>query len=527
MSSPALSITGVSKSFDGSQVLHDVSLSIDRGEVHALLGHNGSGKSTLIKILAGVYTPDGSTAEIRIGGRPLPATSPADAYRLGLRFVHQNIAVVNEMGAADNLALGDRFQRRFGPVIDWPAQREAARRTLQTFNAADRTDPEMPLGSAAALTRARFAIARAMRDLHDGGILVLDEPTAALAATEIEDLFASIRELAASGASVLYVTHKLSEVYAIADNLTVLRDGHVITNDRVANVPMGQLVDLLAGDADDEHREAGTAVSPSSADSASGVSRERFLEVENLESSSIAKFSARFRGGEITAVCGLDGSGRERLARALCGADPARVDAISTARGRSDVLDIRTSRSLGIALASESRAPGALVDQFTIRENIALATQKRIDPLRIRRHKEYSLAQYWIRRLDVKPPTPDAVLATMSGGNRQKVVIAKTLVLEPDVWILDEPTAGVDVGAAAALHRIFREFAEAGGVVILVSSDLDEICALASRALVMVDGKIADDIDGEAINERTLLTIMAGGRVVARTSGSADSVALS
>jgi ribose transport system ATP-binding protein len=502
---PALEVRGVSKTFRGQRALVDLDLTLRRGEVHALLGHNGSGKSTLIKILAGIHEPDPG-GSILVGDEPLPLAAPKQSYRLGLRFVHQRLAVVGQMSAADNLALGRAYPRRFGLFIDWRRQRAEAARTLRLLDDAEAADPTTPLGDEAAITRARLAIGRALADLSDDGILVLDEPTASLSPTETEHLFRSLARVRERGIAILYVTHRLREVYRLADRITLLRDGRSLGTHDVAALPVERLIEILAEGSTASAATERAARRGAAAASVSAPASADALVVEGLSSAGLDDISLRIGAGEIVGVCGLDGSGREVLGRALVGAVSARARRVATPRGETAEVDVSTLARLGVVLARESRATGALVDPFTMRENLSLPFLGRFARRGwVDRRAEERFAREWIERIDVRPADPEKVVAEMSGGNRQKVVIGRALSREPVVVVLDDPTAGVDVGASAMLHELFRALAAAGQGVLLISSDFEELVDLCDRVLVLRGGAIGGELTGEQITEAALL----------------------
>lgn len=505
MAQRALVARSVSKTFGALTVLRDFDFDLEAGEVHALLGHNGSGKTTFIKTLAGVHLPDPG-AHIEINGAPLVQGSPKDSYQAGLRFVHQRPAVIGELDAADNLALGQRYRKRFGFMIDWRAQREAAEAALHELDDSTPSVGRGPLGDEPAIVRTKLAIGRALSDLSEGGVLVLDEPTASLAPEEVSQLFSVLEGITAKGVGIIYITHRLREVYEIASRITLLRDGRSLGTHRVGEMDVSRLVNLLS----DGKVEASAA--PARTPRIDVPSRElgdAALVVKGLSSTNLTDVSFEVERGEILGVCGLDGSGREDLARAVVGALPVTASMVQTARGSTDDLVIRSAERLGIVMARESRAKGSLVDEFTVRENMSLPLLKRFARAGVvSGPAERSFSREWIDRLDVRPPESEAVVGNMSGGNRQKVVIGRALSRRPEALVLDDPTAGVDVGASHSLHELFRVAARKGIGVLLVSSDLEEIVALADRVLVLDAGRVSAVLEGDDIDENALLQEM-------------------
>lgn len=501
MTAAAFEARGVSKTFSGQKALRGIDFTLLPGEIHALLGHNGSGKSTFIKILAGVHRPDAG-AQITVGGATLPYASPKDSYRLGLRFVHQTPAIIPEFDAADNMALGQQYRTRFGFMIDWQRQRAAAAAALRSLDDAETLPVKGVMGDEQALVRTKLAIGRAISDLTVGGILVLDEPTASLAPHEVSLLFASLQRVVKRGVSIIYVTHRLREVYELADRITLLRDGKLLGTHRVDEMASSDLFGVLSeGKAESEQTRRLAGPSRHGAPLA--------LRVRGLKAAGLNHVSFDLHVREVLGICGLDGSGRESLARALAGVVPADADLIETPRGATTTVDLKSMAKLGIVLAQESRASGSLVDEFTIRENLSLPSLGAMSRFgRVYGGREKRLTRDWIERLDIRPPDPETVLAKMSGGNRQKVVIARSLSRNPAVLVLDEPTAGVDVGASGSLHEEFRAAADEGVGVVLVSSDLEEVVRHTDRVLVVDGGTVVGEFEGADITESRLLKKM-------------------
>jgi ribose transport system ATP-binding protein len=504
---PALAVTGLSKRFGASAALQDVDLAIGPGEVHAVLGENGSGKSTLIKILSGFHRPDAGT--VAVAGQPLPFGHPASSYRLGARFVHQDLGLVDSIPVLDNLAIGAGFATRLG-TISTRRSSERAGKDLARVGLA--VDPGASVGSLSPATRTGVAIARALRE--DPGspvrLLVLDEPTATLPATEVERLMEIIRRVSAAGVGVLYVTHRLDEIFTIAGNVTVLRDGREVATVPTSSLDHRRLVDLLVGEElAVAHHEAQTLQPererPSGLDGRPGGERPA-LSLRGITAASLDGFSADFTAGQITGIAGITGSGRETVLGAAFGAtgrtgEVMTADGVRLAPSRPDL-----AMRHGLAYLPADRVRNAAILSLSARENIALSSLR---PFRrfgtMWRRPERRTALSWFERLSVRPPgLVDLPLESFSGGNQQKIMFAKWLRREPAVFLLDEPTQGVDVGAKAVLHAQLVQAAAAGAAIVISSSDVDELAAVCQRVIVCRDGRPAADLRGGDVSARAI-----------------------
>ena len=495
-----LCISSLSKTFPGQVALDDVELELRRGEVHALLGQNGCGKSTLIKVLAGYHRPDAG-AVVAAGGDRLAFGNPRASIEMGLRFVHQDLGLVGELDAVDNVALTG-YERR-GPFIDWKAQRAKAEALVARIGL--EVDVRQPLSESTAVERTAVAIARALDD-EAGPIrfLVLDEPTAALPPAEVDQLFGVIRGLTAQDIGVLYVSHRLDEVEAIADRATILREGRVqalVTVD--GGLARRDLVGHIVGRA----RSHATRVERARSGGADA------LTIEGLDAATLHGVDLRVGTGEVVGVCGLVGSGRDELPRAITGTLPAVADRLQTARGTtSGPLRQATVAGLGVVAAPGVRMRGAAAADLVVRENLTLASLGRYRAVgRIRRRAERDAVEGWIERLEVQPPEPERRFDELSGGNQQKVIVAKWLNTEPLAVVLDEPTAGVDVGARQAIYELVHRQAEHGTAFVITSSDLDDYVELCSRVLVLHEGRVVTELTGAQLAKDPLLHRMVGG----------------
>jgi ribose transport system ATP-binding protein len=478
-SSPgALVLSAVSKTFNGRRVLSDASLSLQPGEVHALVGQNGSGKSTLVKILSGFHAPDPG-ARGWVNGVPLELGSAPAAQALGLRFVHQDLGVIGSLTSTENLFLGRSYPRGLGGRIRWgEARRVAAKRFAEV--GLD-VDVRAPVGDLEAAERAGVAIARATMDDATLAVLVLDEPTAFLPAADVDRLFRIVRRIAARGHAVLIISHHLDEVLEVSDRLTVLRDGQVVARAGTNEVDQAALARLIVG------RDVSVRDAVRGAE-ASG--RPVVLTATALQGRTIDDFSVDIREGEVVGVSGLTGSGRESLASLINGR-VTRTGGTVTAAGRPVAPgSVKDTLAAGVASISGDRTYGIFAG-LKVRENLTVANQGALTRLGwLSKRAERDETDSWIADLSIVTTGPDAPVSSLSGGNQQKVVAARALRRQPRILVLDDPTAGIDVGSKAQLHEILAGRARAGLAVLLVSTDSDELARLSDRVLVFCHGRI-------------------------------------
>jgi rhamnose transport system ATP-binding protein len=496
-----LSVRGLSKSFGGVRALADVSLEVERGEVLALVGENGAGKSTLIRILSGAHAPDAGT--LILDGRELPRLSPQQARARGIAVIYQQPALLPDLSVAENVALGDEAAGLFRRV-DWPARRRRASVLLARLGLS--LDPDRPARALSMPEKQLCEIARALG--AEARVLVLDEPTASLSMTEVQTLLALLRDLRAQGLAIVYVSHRLEEVFAIADRVTVLRDGAVVATRPARDLDRASLIGLMVG------RELLAEV-PRAAASAGAVA----LEAVALGSraAGIHDVSLAVRAGEIVGLFGLVNSGRTELARVLSGLVPADSGEIRRGGKPCALRSPRHAAVLGIAHVPEDRRQHGVVAPMSVAANCTLSVLKRM-----RRHglldrrREERLAQGYVDRLRVKTASLASEVATLSGGNQQKVALARALATDPEVLILDEPTQGVDVGAKAEIHARVAELAAQGLAVLAISSEVPELLTLCDRIAVMSDGTIVAVLERAAATPERLLALALGAAAEAR-----------
>jgi ABC-type sugar transport system ATPase subunit len=497
---PFLELRRVGKQFGGVRALHEVSLAVEAGECHALVGENGAGKSTLGRILAGIHAPD--EGELLVDGRRRVFRSPADAQAAGIAMVHQELAFCPDLSVAENLVLG-RWPRR-GPLVDRGAMQVRARALLADI--APDLDPRRPMRELSTAQEQRVQIAAAVGT--GARAIVFDEPTSALTGADTERLLALIAGLRARGVTVLYVSHRLPEVFRLADRITVLRDGaHVATLARDETSPQDLVRRMIGRELSGYH--AGPPAGPPGAP---------LLEVEGLSSPGrLADVGFTVRAGEIVGLAGLVGAGRSEILRALFGLDARARGSVRVAGRELPPGSPQAALAAGMGLVPEDRKREGLVLSQGARANWSLAQlpalRRRAWPARalglLDGGAERRRAAAALAAVDVRAASLDAPVAALSGGNQQKVVLARWLSTGARVLLVDEPTRGVDVGAKAAIHHLLAERAAAGAALLLVSSELDELRALSSRILVMRDGRVVAELPRGA-SEEALMTAMAG-----------------
>jgi ribose transport system ATP-binding protein len=479
---PALSISSLSKTFAGTRALDDVSVTLRHGEVHALVGANGSGKSTLIKVVAGVARGDGGGV-IRAGRMTAPSdrTTPEWAREAGLRFVHQDLALFLDLSIAENVAIASRFETTRFAKIDWLAQRTRTGRLLDRFQIDAR--PETVVSTLDPADRAMVAIARALEDEADGEprVLILDEPTAALPERDSVRLLSSLRHVADRGQAVLVVSHRIGELLTVADTTTVLRDGRVAGTLARPALSESRVLEFMARPVHDR-TGAGTRASADNGNT---------LEVDELVGGPIRGISFAVRGGEILGIAGMPGSGRSELLQMLFGAKPIRSGDVRIGGSSVRLRDIGDAIRAGIAYVPEERGDSTF-GSLSLFENLSAATVSsywRRWRLDVRSEELDAYAS--MQRFSIRASTPGQPMWTLSGGNQQKVILARWLRCRPRVLLLDEPTRGVDANARSDITVAVREVSASGAVVIVVSSDLDDLCAVADRVIVLVNGRVA------------------------------------
>ena len=490
---PVLAVEGLGKSFPGVRALHDVRFDVHAGEVHALLGENGAGKSTLIKIVSGVYRPD--TGVVRIDGREVRFGGPQAAQAAGIATVFQELLLFPDLTVAENIFLGHAPRTPWGG-IDWRAMTTRAAEILTSLDIHE-LDVTAPVSSLSVANRQRVEIAKALS--LNARVLIMDEPTAALPEADVLRLFAIVRNLRARGVGVVYISHRMAEIFLLADRVTVLRDGEFVATRRVADTSEPELITMMVGRVIDH-------LFPKLATGVGGP----VLEVRDLVSPPVVRgVSLTVRAGEIVGLAGLIGSGRSEVAQSVFGITPAvsgeiRVDGKPVRIGSADQAKRR-----GIAYVPEDRGTQGIIRAMTLRHNVSLAVLRRIARRGfIDRAEEEVMANDAIARFGIRARGPDQIVGKLSGGNQQKVVLGKWLATRPRLLIMDEPTRGIDVGAKAEIHRLMSELAAQGLAVLMISSELPEVLGMSDRILVMREGRIVAEFARGQADQETIAHAM-------------------
>ena len=494
MSAPLLEVRQLTKSFPGVRALKGVSLTVARGEVLAVIGENGAGKSTLMKILAGVQRPD--SGEVLIEGRAVEIRTVHEALAQGIALIHQELNLADNLDVAANIFLG-REQRRFG-LIDKARQHRKAREFLQAVGLD--VDPAALVGTLTIGHQQLVEIAKALS--VNARVLIMDEPTSSLSSHEAENLFRVIRDLRGRGVSIVYISHRLGEVRALADRVTVLRDGENAGDLGRDEIHHARMVKLMVGR--DLAQFYPHEPHPSG---------ETVFEVEGLRTRAHPRqpLSFRVRAGEIVGVAGLVGAGRTELLAALFGVEPAVGGAMRVAGRVVAPQSPREAIAAGLALVPGDRKKQGVILEMTVRENLNLASLRRDQRHGfLDRRREAELSAGMIRALRIKTPHDRQAAQFLSGGNQQKIVLGKWLALRPRVLLLDEPTRGIDVGAKQEIYRLMEDLARQGVAILFVSSEMEEILGLSDRALVMHEGRLAGELARGELSEEAVMHLATG-----------------
>jgi galactofuranose transport system ATP-binding protein len=498
---PLLEVRGLSKSFGPLRALDGVDFTLRAGQIHALLGENGAGKSTLIKVITGVLSRDSGI--VRLQGEDIAPRSAREAVDAGIATVYQEVNLLPNLSAAQNVYLG-REPTLFGIVRDREMRRRAAE-LLDVYGL--HIDVSVPLGSYSVAIQHVVAIARAV-DLS-AQVLILDEPTASLDRHEVAMLFETMRGLAARGIGIVFVTHFLDQVYEVADRITVLRNGRLIGERATAALPRMELIQMMLG-----HELSETTGERVARERKQGAPYASFANYG--KSGYVAPFDLDLRSGEVTGLAGLLGAGRTETARLVFGAERADSGHV-TANGKPIRLHSpRDAVRHGFGYCPEERKTDGIIADLTVRENIVLALQAKLGILRpLSRREQDEIAGRFVKLLDIRPPDPERPIGLLSGGNQQKVLLARWLATEPRLLVLDEPTRGIDVGAHAEIIRLIRELCDRGLALLVISSELDEIVAYSDRVVVLRDRVHVGTLEDGAISVQSILAAIAADHTAA------------
>jgi galactofuranose transport system ATP-binding protein len=498
---PMVRMSGIRKEFPGVLALDGVDFRMYAGEVHALMGENGAGKSTLIKVLTGVYGVDAGTIEL--SGDQVAFTGPGEAQQAGISTVYQEVNLCPNLSVAENVCLG-REPRRFGR-IQWGPMRRRAEELLARLDV--HVDVSAELSTCSIAVQQLVAIARAL-DV-DARVLVLDEPTSSLDAGEVEQLLKVVRSLRESGMAILFVSHFIDQVFAIADRMTVLRNGKLIGEYPTADITPVELVTKMIG----KELQVLEDLEDSGPSRAEVAGAPVLLAAEGLgRKGGVAPFDLAIHAGEVVGLAGLLGSGRTELARLLFGADHADSGSVQVDGTTTSLRTPRAGLDHKIAFLSENRKAEGLVEELTVRENIVLALQASrgwARPLSRRRQDE--IAEKYIKALDIRPANPEALVGNLSGGNQQKVLLGRWLITEPRLLILDEPTRGIDIGAKTEIQRLVTQLSGDGMAVVYISAELEEVLRLSHRVVVLRDRKVVAERDNQGLTADDIMATMAEG----------------
>jgi ribose transport system ATP-binding protein len=487
----AIAMVGINKSFPGVQALKDVDFYLKPGEAKALVGENGAGKSTLIKILTGAYSQD--SGEIFVFGKKIEKMTPIISEQLGISAVYQNLVLANHLTVAENILLGNE-PSKWGFVSKKTMFKEAEK-VLDKIGYADVISPDQKLSELTAAQQGMVAIARALS--RNARIMIFDEPTAVLAAREVKELFRVIKQLKENGISIIYISHRLEEIFELCDTALVLKDGKVVGEREVSETNIDELISMMVGreikkDLYNPNKNIGKEV----------------LRIENLSNFKLKNCSLTVREGEIVGLYGLVGSGRTELSRAIFGADPIDSGKIFVEGKEVKIKSPSGAIKLGLGLIPEDRRQHGLALKLNVKHNINLPVYEKIGKMGfISLSKETENARNFVKILSIKTPSLKQIVSNLSGGNQQKVVVAKWLASKSKVFIMDEPTNGIDVGAKEEIYELMNNLAMEGAGVLFISSYMPELMSICDRIVVMREGKVVGEIPHEEFSEEKILSM--------------------
>ena len=492
MAEPLIVVRNLNKSFPGVHALKDVKFDLYPGEVHTLVGENGAGKSTLMKVLSGVYQKD--SGEVLLDGKPVSITNPKVASRLGISIIHQELNLMNHLTAAQNIFIGREPKNAFGLFLDEKALNQKARALFAMLKMD--IDPRVKIGELTIAKQQMVEIVKALS--YDARVLIMDEPTAALNEREIEELFTIIRHLRDKGVGIVYISHRMDELFKISDRITVMRDGQYVDTLRVGDTNLDHIISLMVGRTID--------ASAPQIDLSTG--KPVVLKVKGLSQGKVLKdISFEAKKGEILGFAGLMGAGRTEAARAIFGADPIDAGEIWVNGVKVNIRRPCDAVRHGIGYLSEDRKRFGIALGMTVEENAAMASMKRFTGFAgfVKNKEIRQAAMESVGKLSIKTPSLQQKLKFLSGGNQQKVVVAKWLIRNCDILFFDEPTRGIDIGAKQEIYALLNELAQGGKTIVMISSELPEILRLSHRIVVMCEGRVTGELTAsEATQEKIM-----------------------
>ena len=492
----ALSITNLSKTFPGQRALSDFHFDLKPGEIHALVGENGSGKSTFIKCLSGYHAPDPG-ASIKVGDEEIAVPyAPTAARKYGMAFIHQDLGLVRNMSVVENLALSRGYKTGFASKILWKRELNSAREMLAEFGHGD-IDPYQLVGELPLATQTVVAVARALHDGEKAHVIVLDEPTASMSHKESQLLFATIRRIAASGVGVVYVSHRLEEIFDLCDRVTTIRDGRNVGTNTTSDLNYDSLVRLIVG----------SSVAAFTSSDALSVQETKAIEFEGLAGGLVKDATGHVQAGEIVGVTGLLGSGGTDLARLLFGAKQRTAGSVHIRGSFVELTQTKDAIKRRVSYVPSDRTGEAVFARQSMIDNVMVVDLRRFFNGFRSRRGEFGYVKKLLGTFNVRPLAPEQEIYTLSGGNQQKVILAKWMNLKPDVLILDEPVQGIDIGAKTEVYNIIAQAARDGAGVLIASSEVDDLTRLCHRVLVMREGRIVADVSGENLNRKHITAL--------------------
>ncbi|TWT01481.1 sugar ABC transporter ATP-binding protein [Planomicrobium sp. CPCC 101079] len=495
-----IEMKGISKEFPGVKALSNVNLKLYAGEIHALMGENGAGKSTLVKVLTGVYPYDEGTTELE--GQPFKVATPLDAQELGINTVYQEVNLCPNLSVVENIFIGREIMKK--GRIDWKEMNKRAKEVLARLNLD--IDVTKQVSSYSVAIQQMVAIARSLN--VSAKVLILDEPTSSLDANEVKQLFAVMRKLRDEGLALIFISHFLEQIYEITDRITVLRNGEWVGEYMTKDLPRLELVSKMIGKELNEFESIAHKTEEKEDDG------DILLEANNVfKKGSVEPFDLKIRRGEIFGFAGLLGSGRTELARLLFGADKADSGEIKVNGRKVSLSSPKKAISNGIAFCSENRKKEGIIADLSIRENMVLAIQARKGWFNyMPKKKQNELINNYIQLLNINPPNPEQLIKNLSGGNQQKVLLARWLITNPDLLILDEPTRGIDIGAKGEIQKLMLSLSEEGMSIVFISAELEEILRTCQKIAVMRDHEKVSEIHNDAsVTQQSIMKKMAGG----------------